>query len=236
MQLSGQNKCLSCAKSVIKTEGIIALYRSLPITMLMNAPYHVSTVVINENMKKIVEPKKRKYKFLSYFFCAAFAGGISSILTCPMDNIKTKLQTQNTISSCEILEAKLLSLTQKEACGGNACESECKNILKNNSDNNNSKASSNSIKEIKEKINSNMKNISSESTNCHIDPNEDMKNIKYRNIKETVISLYRQDGINRGFFRGAIPRMLFNAPSCAISWMSYEFMKHLLSGDYYKNK
>jgi len=40
----------------------------------MNAPYSITTVMVNENLKKVVEPKKREYKFLSYFFCAAVAG------------------------------------------------------------------------------------------------------------------------------------------------------------------
>ena len=82
---------MGCAKTVVKNEGFIALYRSLPITFFMNAPYHITTIIINENMKKIVEPKKREFKFASYFFCAAFAGGISSFITCPMDNVKTRL-------------------------------------------------------------------------------------------------------------------------------------------------
>jgi hypothetical protein len=70
----------------------------------MNAPNSVTTVMINENLKKIVQPKKRKYTFLSYFACAAVAGSFASIVTCPMDNIKTKLQTQNTTSTCEKLD------------------------------------------------------------------------------------------------------------------------------------
>lgn len=40
----------------------------------MNAPYAISIVMVNENLKKIVEPKKRKYSFMSYYFCAAAAG------------------------------------------------------------------------------------------------------------------------------------------------------------------
>lgn len=220
MQLSGQNKCLSCARSVVKSEGIIALYRSLPITMFMNAPYHISTVVINENMKKIVEPKKRKFKFMSYFFCAAFAGGISSLLTCPMDNIKTRLQTQNTLSSCEIMEAKILNSIKDEKCSNEACENQCINDKKEKFKIN--------------KVEINQKSIQQDLNCHHIDPNEDLKNVKYKNIRDTISTLYRNDGVIKGFYRGALPRMLFNAPSCAISWMSYEFMKHLLSGDYLK--
>jgi len=40
----------------------------------MNAPYAITTVMVNENLKKVVEPKKRKFKFFSYFLCAAVAG------------------------------------------------------------------------------------------------------------------------------------------------------------------
>lgn len=40
----------------------------------MNAPYSITTVMVNENVKKVVKPKDRKHKFLSYFSCAAIAG------------------------------------------------------------------------------------------------------------------------------------------------------------------
>ncbi len=55
----------------------------------------------NENLKKIVQPKKRKRIIFSYFFCAGLAGSIAAWITCPLDNIKTKLQTQLEISNCE---------------------------------------------------------------------------------------------------------------------------------------
>jgi hypothetical protein len=42
----------------------------------MNAPYAITTIMVNENLKKVVEPKKRKFKFMSYFFCAAIAGNL----------------------------------------------------------------------------------------------------------------------------------------------------------------
>lgn len=178
MQLSGFKKCLNCMKGLVKTEGFISLYRSLPITMFMNAPYAITTVTVNENMKKVIEPKKRKFKFLSYFFCAAFAGAIASVVTCPFDNIKTKLQTQSTMSSCERLEG-MNKLNEK--CG---VDDERKRL------------------------------------------NEKENSIKYKNIQQTIVSIYNEDGFRRGFFKGIVPRILFNSPSCAISWASYELMKH----------
>jgi len=180
MQLSGFKKCLNCMKGLVKTEGFISLYRSLPITMFMNAPYAITTVTVNENMKKIIEPKKRRFKFLSYFLCAAFAGGVASIVTCPFDNIKTKLQTQSTMSSCEVMEG----YKKSEKCG---VDDDRRNRLFNE---------------------------------------KEGSSVKYKNIHQTVISIYKDDGFRKGFFKGIGPRILFNSPSCAISWASYEFMKH----------
>ena len=134
----------------------------------MNAPHAVTTVVINENLKKIVKPKERQRQFLSYFFCAAVAGSVASIVTIPLDNIKTKLQTQSTDSYCEKCEE-----TKINKCGSD--------------------------------------NI-----------------IKYRDIPSTIKILYNEQGIKNGFFRGILPRVMFHAPSCAISWGSYEFLKSLL--------
>ena len=73
IQLTGSSKCFECAKSIMKNEGLLSFYRSLPITVvniikemikiqLMNAPYAITTVMVNENIKKVVEPKKRKFK------------------------------------------------------------------------------------------------------------------------------------------------------------------------------
>lgn len=189
MQLSGLKRCLSCMKGVVKTEGILSLYRSLPVTMIMNAPYAITTVTVNENMKKLIEPKKRKFKFLCYFYCAAIAGAFASVVTCPLDNIKTKLQTQSTMSSCERVEILM-----------NKIEGELKQM-------NNKKCG----------VEEDIKKYQLE---------EEKHLIKYRNIQQTAKVLYQE----RGFFKGLGPRILFNSPSCAISWASYELMKHTIGG------
>lgn len=224
MQLSGQNKCLTCARTVVKSEGFTALYRSLPITFFMNAPYHICTVIINENMKKIIEPKKRKFKFMSYFFCAAFAGGVSSFLTCPMDNIKTRLQTQNTVSSCEIIENRVRNQLNIDIANTNPNTTSSSNTSSNHTNSSQkphlySSASFNTIKN----------RIASDEKQCSVEQAEKNDKIKYKNIKDTFKAIYLEDGIRKGLFRGVGPRILFNSPSCAIAWGSYEFMKHLFT-------
>lgn len=167
----------------------------------MNAPYAVTTVMVNENFKKVVEPKKRKFKFLSYFFCAAIAGSVASLITCPMDNIKTKLQTQNLVSSCEKFE----SINKEAANLGNG--------FKNSTDNKNTL-------QAKPAFSSTVR------PECIPD-----KDVKYRSIMSTVKYIYRQDGFFKGFFKGLTPRIINNSPSCAISWGTYEIIKHFISNN-----
>lgn len=147
----------------------------------MNAPYAVTTVVVNENLKKIVKPKERKHQFSAYFACAALAGTAASIVTCPMDNIKTKLQTQKFhISHQDSVDSK-----PNTSQTGPGAEQQ-------------------------------------PSTKPH------KPQIPYKNITDTSRKIYNENGFFKGFFRGLAPRILFNAPSCAISWASYEIMKYYL--------
>jgi hypothetical protein len=165
----------------------------------MNAPNSVTTVMVNENLKKIVQPKKRKYTFLSYFACAAVAGSFASVVTCPMDNIKTKLQTQNTTSTCEKLDTLIKDFER---------------------DHKNSKMTFNELR--------NKFQASTFSTNTKTDCNTEPE-IKYKNIFSTVKMVWREDGLIRGFYRGLTPRIMGNAPSCAITWGTYEMVKHFLT-------
>lgn len=175
IQLSGQS-AVDCAKNIFKNEGFVSFYRSLPITLFMNAPYSITTVMVNENLKKIIEPKKRRFTFLSYFSCAALAGSFASIVTCPMDIIKTKLQTQNEKSMFEKMDSTL-----------------------------------------------------KENNKGLLNENNKEPHIKYKDILSTARIIIQEDGISKGFFKGVTPRILSNAPSCAISWGTYEIVKHLLS-------
>ena len=53
-------------------------------------------------------------------------------------------------------------------------------------------------------------------------------NIKYKNVFSTVRLIYQEDGFIKGFFKGLTPQLIRNSPSCAISWLTYEVVKHFL--------
>lgn len=94
MQLCKNLKAQQCIRDVIKNEGIKGLYRSYPLTIIMNVPFMSVVVCVNENLKTLIKPWERANPIFWYFFCAGVAGGIGGIATNPMDVVKTRLQTQ----------------------------------------------------------------------------------------------------------------------------------------------
>jgi hypothetical protein len=48
MQLGGSRSCMQCARTVMKKEGVFALYRSFPVTLLTNIPNSAVLVSCNE--------------------------------------------------------------------------------------------------------------------------------------------------------------------------------------------
>lgn len=60
--------------------------------------------------------------------------------------------------------------------------------------------------------------------------------IKYKNIFSTMRAINQESGFVKGFFRGLTPRILSNSPSCAISWGTYEVVKHFLTQKFNLNK
>jgi solute carrier family 25 iron transporter 28/37 len=91
LQLRPELSAIQCVKSIIKEEGIRALYRSYPVTVLMNIPFATTVVCVNENLKTWSQPWNRSHPYLWYFFCAGTAGALAAIVTNPLDVIKTRL-------------------------------------------------------------------------------------------------------------------------------------------------
>lgn len=86
---------IDCLKRIVREEGVTALYRSYPVTVLMNIPFATTVVCVNENLKTWIQPWDRRNPYVWYFISAGVAGALAAIVTNPLDVIKTRLQTQD---------------------------------------------------------------------------------------------------------------------------------------------
>ena len=80
-----------CVKTIVKEEGIKALYRSYPVTVSMNIPFAMTVVCVNENLKTYIQPWNKTNSIFWYFVCAGAAGGLAGLVTNPLDVVKTRL-------------------------------------------------------------------------------------------------------------------------------------------------
>ena len=75
----------------MKEDGFWGLYRSYPVTVLLNIPYSSVVVCVNENMKTWIKPWEKERPHFWYFLCAGIAGGAAGVITNPLDVVKTRL-------------------------------------------------------------------------------------------------------------------------------------------------
>eukprot|EP00928_Gymnodinium_smaydae_P053888 TRINITY_DN37781_c0_g1_i1.p1 TRINITY_DN37781_c0_g1~~TRINITY_DN37781_c0_g1_i1.p1 ORF type:complete len:330 (-),score=39.25 TRINITY_DN37781_c0_g1_i1:72-1061(-) len=96
LQLGRYNGPFDCLRTVVRTEGLHALYRSLPVTLLSNAPNTAILAAVNESMKSSLGLSRgARYQDLPLFFLSAGVGGaVAAAATLPLDVLKTRLQTQ----------------------------------------------------------------------------------------------------------------------------------------------
>jgi len=84
-----------------------------------------------------------------------------------------------------------------------------------------------------EKKSNPINNLNASSTNAFSTINKmdcnSNETIKYKNIYSTIKYIWMEEGFFKGFFKGVTPRVINNAPSCAISWCTYEFVKNFLT-------
>lgn len=88
----------------MKSEGLWGLYKSYPVTVLMNIPFASCVITVNENMKTVTRPWDRQNPLLWYFFCAGISGGMAGLMTNPLDVIKTRLQTNSVEPTCKRMQ------------------------------------------------------------------------------------------------------------------------------------
>ncbi|KAI9657284.1 MAG: asparaginyl-tRNA synthetase [Trizodia sp. TS-e1964] len=94
-----------CARSVYRSEGLIAFYVSYPTTLAMTVPFTAIQFMAYESLSKVFNPM-RAYDPLSHCAAGGLAGAFAAGFTTPLDVCKTLLQTRGTSRDAEIRNAK----------------------------------------------------------------------------------------------------------------------------------
>jgi len=201
-------------KLTYQNEGLQAFYRSYPLTVFMNVPNAAILVGINETLKHNYKPEGG-HTIFSYIACAFIAGATAASCTVPLDNIKTRLQTQNFLKYLKTLE------TDEHAC-----------LFK---DREASRASHSSFPSKLAKDAA--KNMTARAFSTippeHCDPcislqSDKIAPFRFKDAVKIGKTIYVEQGV-KGLFKGALPRVITMAPASAISWTTYELMKNWLA-------
>ncbi|CAI5734018.1 unnamed protein product [Hyaloperonospora brassicae] len=129
LQLGYYRGVADCFQTVMKHEGLRALYISFPTTLLMNLPYSMIMVSANETFKKILNPSG-EMNVSAYIASGAAAGALAGGLTNPLDVAKTRLQTQSMMATeeascpsrahCAQLQTRSVSITAPSSCSASS--------------------------------------------------------------------------------------------------------------------
>ncbi|KAM8794648.1 mitoferrin-1 [Eudromia elegans] len=94
---------LACVRTVLRTEGLGAFYRSYSTQLTMNVPFQAIHFVSYEFLQERVNPR-REYNPRSHVVAGAAAGAVAAAATTPLDVCKTLLNTQEStaLSSANI--------------------------------------------------------------------------------------------------------------------------------------
>ncbi|KAK3094632.1 hypothetical protein FSP39_004260 [Pinctada imbricata] len=101
MYNSPYKSCYHCAKTVYRSEGYRAFYRSYTTQLTMNIPFQVVHFMTYEWIQDHLNPD-RQYSPLSHVISGGVAGSTAAAVTMPLDVCKTLLNTQENCARTHI--------------------------------------------------------------------------------------------------------------------------------------
>ncbi|XP_060106800.1 mitoferrin-1 isoform X2 [Heteronotia binoei] len=88
---------LQCIRTVRRTEGLGAFYRSYTTQLTMNVPFQAIHFITYEFMQEQINPQ-RQYNPQTHIVSGAIAGAVAAAATTPLDVCKTLLNTQENMA------------------------------------------------------------------------------------------------------------------------------------------
>ena len=229
LQLGYYSGMLDCARSIARTEGIGALFASLPTTLVMNIPYAAIMVGTNESMKTILNPNDEP-DVASFLISGCVAGAVAATATNPFDVVKTRLQTQTiccegqTCAREELDTRNLKPRSQRPTTGSG---STFKNIADGSMRGNRgvfaAPTAPGTVRGVWDSAYKCRRTVTRQ-----LEAEGGASTARYKGMIDTATRIYREEGA-QGFARGLKPRLLVHGPAAAISWTTYEFCKRFLA-------
>jgi len=202
----GMFDCIS--KTYKENGGIKTFYRSYFTQVSMNIPFQCTHLVAYDFLQSRLN-EKREYNPISHCVSGAMAGALAAAITTPLDVCKTLLNTQ-------------------ECCNP---QEHCKNTINiNNIEQQPPKAPTNTISS--QPLNNLNTTFVRSHTTTPIAASASASASSVmpfaRGLKDAAMIVYQVEGA-RGFFKGLVPRTVFQIPGTAVSWSVYEYFKHTLN-------
>jgi solute carrier family 25 iron transporter 28/37 len=229
MQLGYYKNIFHCIREVSRVEGFRSFYLSLPTTLAMNIPHGSIVIAVNESMRKMflgrnADPKA-PLSVSASLISGSVAGGVAALITTPMDVIKTRLQTQHLAPCSEQQIVETVSKKQHHQQIFSSSSINQKSVIINTASN----IRYDGCIEKGAPVPSPSISMPKSATMVAEIPiaNEAISDMRM-NMRQVVQRVWTQEGVI-GFFRGAVPRILSQAPAVAISWTVYENLKNALN-------
>lgn len=86
----------SCARSILRNEGLSGFFVSYPTTLILNIPFHMIQFPVYEAIRALLNTDDT-YSPTSHVIAGGLAGGTAAFFTTPIDVVKTTLQTRNLV-------------------------------------------------------------------------------------------------------------------------------------------
>ena len=203
IQLGYYKSVWHCTKLVVRTEGFGALFVSLPATLMMNVPYGMIMMAVNESAKEFLNPNK-EFSLTTTMLSGSIAGATAAAFTTPLDIIKSRLQTQG-------LEPYVVS----SSSGSIGAVPSSSSVFGFSGTSSLSRPSPGIV---------GRRNIAGFAGS----QSSQFASYLWGSTASAAKEIFSEAGF-MGYFRGAFPRVVVHAPAVGISWSAYELAKSFLA-------